>query len=288
MAVIDGLTEKTAPVIADVIAGSDSQDSNKSKKFSFQTIANFVISKFTATLAEINAVCSGNTATATEITQICDGRIAGGTGVDDIVTVGGSQLLANKGMATPTINGGAALTSTSTELNQLGGVIVGGTATTDIVTLDATQTLRYKKLRDVKISDDVLLTVNGTKLNTLTNVTGTGRVNEVQQGLEVGNATLTTNGTITGRGLTLIDVTTQSQNFGLDVLANWNYSEQIEIINTSGLYAINLLASGGDNYWEKDVEISAIAISAGHGIIVTPTPAGYMIVARGKSTVTTV
>ena len=49
-------------------------------------------------------------------------RTIGGTNAGDIVTIDGTQTLTNKTITSPSVNGGAALTVTSDELNKLGGV----------------------------------------------------------------------------------------------------------------------------------------------------------------------
>jgi len=51
-----------------------------------------------------------------------DNRTIGGTTAGDIVTIDGTQTLTNKALTSPSVNGGAALTVTSDELNKLGGV----------------------------------------------------------------------------------------------------------------------------------------------------------------------
>ena len=51
-----------------------------------------------------------------------DNRTIGGTNAGDIVTIDGTQTLTNKTITSPSVNGGAALTVTSDELNKLGGV----------------------------------------------------------------------------------------------------------------------------------------------------------------------
>ena len=51
-----------------------------------------------------------------------DNRTVGGTNAGDIVTVDGTQTLTNKTITSPSVNGGAALTATSDELNKLDGV----------------------------------------------------------------------------------------------------------------------------------------------------------------------
>ena len=49
-------------------------------------------------------------------------RTIGGTTAGDIVTIDGTQTLTNKAITRPSVNGGAALTVTSDELNKLDGV----------------------------------------------------------------------------------------------------------------------------------------------------------------------
>jgi len=49
-------------------------------------------------------------------------RTIGGTTAGDIVTIDGTQTLTNKAITRPSVNGGAALTATSDELNKLDGV----------------------------------------------------------------------------------------------------------------------------------------------------------------------
>jgi len=51
-----------------------------------------------------------------------DNRTVGGTNAGDIVTVDGTQTLTNKALTSPSVNGGAALTTDSTELNLLDGL----------------------------------------------------------------------------------------------------------------------------------------------------------------------
>ena len=49
-------------------------------------------------------------------------RTIGGTNAGDIVTIDGTQTLTNKAITSPSVNGGAALTTDSTELNLLDGL----------------------------------------------------------------------------------------------------------------------------------------------------------------------
>ena len=51
-----------------------------------------------------------------------DNRTIGGTTAGDIVTIDGTQTLTNKAITSPSVNGGAALTTDSTELNLLDGL----------------------------------------------------------------------------------------------------------------------------------------------------------------------
>ena len=51
-----------------------------------------------------------------------DNRTIGGTTAGDIVTIDGTQTLTNKAITSPSVNGGAALTVTSDELNLLDGL----------------------------------------------------------------------------------------------------------------------------------------------------------------------
>lgn len=51
-----------------------------------------------------------------------DNRTIGGTNAGDIVTIDGTQTLTNKTITSPSVNGGAALTTDSTELNLLDGL----------------------------------------------------------------------------------------------------------------------------------------------------------------------
>lgn len=238
MAQIKDLTEKTSVVDDDVTPIDDSQDSLKSKKVKFSTIWTYVIGKFTATLNEINSVCSGNTAIATEISQICAGRTAGGTSTNDIVTVDGSQLMLNKGLTTPDINGAS------------------------------------------------LANANGTQLDTLQDVTGNGVVNEVRQGLEVGNNTVTLAQSVSNHGLTKVNFGTTNDSVALNLAANFNYSEQIEILNISLSAEVTVNPSGSDSFWEGGTELNTITIHAGHGLIVTPCGAGWLVIARGKGSTT--
>lgn len=54
-------------------------------------------------------------------------RTIGGTTNGDIVTINGTQTLTNKAITAPTINGGAVLTTDSTELNLLDGLTASAT-----------------------------------------------------------------------------------------------------------------------------------------------------------------
>ena len=67
--------------------------------------------------AETKAITAENLAK-----HALDNRTIGGTNAGDIVTIDGTQTLTNKTITSPSVNGGAALTVTSDELNLLDGV----------------------------------------------------------------------------------------------------------------------------------------------------------------------
>jgi hypothetical protein len=77
-------------------------------------------------------------------------------------TDAGTATLTNKTLTSPKINENVALTSTSTELNQLDGVEIGGTSSGDVVTIDDTQTLSNKTISDNLIIAGGLRTFYGT------------------------------------------------------------------------------------------------------------------------------
>lgn len=64
----------------------------------------------------------------------------------EVADIASAQTLTNKTLTSPNVNEAVALTSTSTELNQLDGVTVGGVTSGDITTIDGTQTLTNKTL----------------------------------------------------------------------------------------------------------------------------------------------
>ena len=67
--------------------------------------------------AETKAITAENLAKYT-----LGNRTIGGTNAGDIVTIDGTQTLTNKAITSPSVNGGAALTTDSTELNLLDGL----------------------------------------------------------------------------------------------------------------------------------------------------------------------
>lgn len=67
--------------------------------------------------AETKAITADNLAK-----YALDNRTIGGTNAGDIVTIDGTQTLTNKAITSPSVNGGAALTTDSTELNLLDGL----------------------------------------------------------------------------------------------------------------------------------------------------------------------
>ena len=72
----------------------------------------------------IEDITAGNTMKAelADLKQyMLENKTIGGSTAGDIVTIDGSQTLTQKSIISPTINGGAALTSTSDELNKVDG-----------------------------------------------------------------------------------------------------------------------------------------------------------------------
>jgi hypothetical protein len=216
---IKDLTEKTEPVDADVAALDDSADSNKSKKFSFLTLYNYVMGKLTATPAEINSVCDGNTATGAEITQICDGRVAGGTGVNDIVTTRASQELVYKNLIGPRING------------------------------------------------SVNILAQGAQINTLRHTTGTGRVNEVEQGLEIGNATITASTSITVHGFVRLNPSSSGQIVTIGATSSYTSSEIVVLDNISTSHSIKIDRTSSDKFYSAGTGYTSITVNSQGSVV---------------------
>lgn len=73
-----------------------------------------------------------------------------------LVSRDSTDTLTNKTLTSPNVNEAVALTSTSTELNQLDGVSVGGNTSGDILTTDGTQTVTNKSISGSQINSGVI------------------------------------------------------------------------------------------------------------------------------------
>lgn len=218
--------EKTVLIDADITCVDDSADSWKTKKVTFSSFFTSIMSKFTATLAEINRLCGGSTATAAEVNQICTGIERGGTATGDIVTIDGSQTLTNKIIYNPKFN-----------------------------SLDTT-------------------TTTSAQLNTLNNVTGFGRVNEVQQGLNVGNTTINSGTYCTYHGLINVNLSA-SGTISLGPVSGYNASETIVFRNLSATTIANVYTDGSDRFVEGSSDYGNVAISNGGTVVLMALGNGF-------------
>ena len=129
-------TQVSAPTGA-IVGISDQQTlTNKTIDGDDNTLLDIKLSQMKAVIGEANKF----------ILRDNDGIVVAGLVVPsgDVVGTSDSQILTNKTLTSPKVNENVALTSTSTELNQLHSVSVGGTAGADITTNNGTQTLGSK------------------------------------------------------------------------------------------------------------------------------------------------
>jgi len=156
-------------------------------------------------------------------------------------------------------------TATASEISQIcDGRTAGGTDPSDLVTVNGTQSIRYKRLRDAQLNDTAVIITNGTQLNTLANTTGSGRVNEVQQGFNVGNPTIVASSSFSHYGLVNINLPT-SDSVSLGPVSGFNVSAIVVLKNISATTNVTVNRSGSDRFY-SDAGYTSIVLQPGEAV----------------------
>ena len=109
------------------------------------------------------------------------------------------------------------------------------------------------------------VTLVGEQLNTLTNTTGSGRVNEVQQGLAVGNATITAAGSYALHGLVNINMSS-SDSISFGPVSNYNPSEIVTLRNISTTTTATVNRISSDRFWDNSNAYTSFILTAGEAV----------------------
>lgn len=158
-------------------------------------------------------------------------------------------------------------TATAAEISQIcKGREAGGDGIADIVINKAFQELQQKILTLPYLNDAITeVTISGLQANTLANTTGSGRVNEVQQGLAIGNTTITAPGSHIKHGLVNINLpSSDSLSFG--PVSSFNPSEIVMIRNISATTTATINRLSADRFWYDGVGYVTITLTAGNAI----------------------
>lgn len=169
-------------------------------------------------------------------------------------------------------------TATASEISQIcAGRVAGGANSADIVTCGDNQVLKDKDLLLPTINDYVAITANGSQINTLANTTGTGRVNEVQQGLAVGNPTITASGSYVYTGLVNVNFSS-SGSFSFGPASSINKSAQVLVSNISSTTVATIAVQGSDKFILNGTTYTSIAIAAGGSLAMISAGDGIFLV----------
>lgn len=158
-------------------------------------------------------------------------------------------------------------TATASEISQIcAGRVAGSNSTNSIVTVDGTQQMLNKGLMHPKFNGDTTeMVCLSRQLNTLSNTTGSGRVNEVQQGLAVGNQTITASGSYAYHGLININLS-NTDSIVLSPVSSYNVSETIVIKNISKTTTVDINKLGSDSFWYDGVGYGRISLKPENAI----------------------
>lgn len=177
-------------------------------------------------------------------------------------------------------------TATGAEITQIcDGRVAGGTSSGDLLTVSGAQAVQYKNIKLSGFNDDpTVMACTSTQLNTLQYTTGTGRVNEVQQGLAVGNTTITAAGSFAYHGLVNINLSsTNSITFG--PLSSYNVSEIVALKNISATTSVTVNRAGSDRFFQGGTGYTSFILTAGESVALMAMGSNKWLV-LGYSTVT--
>lgn len=157
--------------------------------------------------------------------------------------------------------------ATASEISQIcAGRVAGSNSINSIVTVDGTQEMLNKGLISPKFNQDTTgMVCLSRQLNTLSNTTGTGRVNEVQQGLAVGNPTITASGSYAYHGLININLS-GGDAIAFGPVSSFNVSETIVIKNISKTITVDIDKLGSDSFWYDGVGYGRISLKPENAI----------------------
>lgn len=158
-------------------------------------------------------------------------------------------------------------TATASEISQIcAGRVAGSNSTNSIVTVGGTQQMLNKGLISPKFNEDTTeMVCLSRQLNTLSNTTGTGRVNEIQQGLAVGNPTITASGSYGYHGLVNINLSSDGS-IAFGPVSSFNVSETIAIKNISKTATVDIDKISSDSFWYDGVGYGTITLKPGDAI----------------------
>lgn len=170
-------------------------------------------------------------------------------------------------------------TATASEISQIcDGRVAGGGGINDLITAGATQQLVNKGLTLPKFNGSpTTVTLVGEQLNTLANVTGSGRVNEVQQGLAVGNPTIKESGSYVYTGLVNVNFPS-SDSFSFGPASSINKSAQVLVSNISSSTVATILVQGSDKFILNGTSYTSIAMAAGGALAMISAGDGIFLI----------
>ena len=170
-------------------------------------------------------------------------------------------------------------TATASEISQIcDGRVAGGGGINDLVTAGATQQLVNKELTLPKFNGSpTTVTLIGEQLNTLANVTGSGRVNEIQQGLAVGNPTIKASGSYVYTGLVNVNFPS-SGSFSFGPASSINKSAQVLVSNISSSTVATILVQGSDKFILNGITYTSIAMAAGGALAMISAGDGIFLI----------
>ena len=177
-------------------------------------------------------------------------------------------------------------TATAAEISQIcHGRVAGGGGINDLITAGATQLMISKGLTFPKFNGDTAeMVCLSSQINTLQYTTGTGRVNEVQQGLAVGNSMITNPGSYGYHGLVYINLSS-NDSIAFGPVSSFNPSEMVMIRNISASTTVTIDRLGSDRFWYDGTGFATITLTAGDAIALMAVGSnGWMVL--GKTAVT--
>ena len=158
-------------------------------------------------------------------------------------------------------------TATASEISQIcDGRVAGGGGIDDLITAGATQLMINKGLSLPKFNGDATeMVCLSNQINTLRYTTGTGRVNEIQQGLAVGNHTITSPGSYGYHGLVNINLSSGGS-IAFGPVSSFNVSETIAIKNISKTATVVVNQISSDRFWYDGAGYGRITLNPGDAI----------------------